>query len=149
VNRTLLGPSQPDSSWSACPGLMITERNWLDVYPYVSWGGNYNLPQFQEGQVFMPAQMRLEEVREDHPSVVNRTHLVLLAHNWGHLDPILVAPSRIHVRRRFWALLAARRRRAGAACNERNGARPRATLRAAWIRGKVPWRVSAARVLGF
>lgn len=28
-------------------GLMITETNWLDVYPWEKWGGNANLPHFQ------------------------------------------------------------------------------------------------------
>jgi len=28
-------------------GLMITQRNWLDVYPWEKWGGNSNLPTFQ------------------------------------------------------------------------------------------------------
>jgi DNA topoisomerase-3 len=28
-------------------GLMITETNWLDVYPWEKWGGNANLPRFQ------------------------------------------------------------------------------------------------------
>jgi hypothetical protein len=25
-------------------GLMVTERNWLDVFTYATWGGNVNLP---------------------------------------------------------------------------------------------------------
>ncbi len=43
-------------------GLMVTERNWLDVYPYTSWGGNANLPVFTEGQKFMPTTLMLKEV---------------------------------------------------------------------------------------
>jgi DNA topoisomerase IA len=42
---------------------MVTERNWLDVYPWANWGGNANLPTFQEGQTFMPNELLLKEVR--------------------------------------------------------------------------------------
>ena len=43
-------------------GLMVTERNWLDVYPYATWGGNANLPMFQQGQQFMPQAIDLKQV---------------------------------------------------------------------------------------
>jgi DNA topoisomerase-3 len=43
-------------------GLMVTERNWLDVYPYASWGGNANLPVFQQGQQFIPQDILLRQV---------------------------------------------------------------------------------------
>ena len=42
---------------------MVKERNWLDVYPYTNWGGNANLPVFEEGQTFMPSHTMLKEVR--------------------------------------------------------------------------------------
>lgn len=43
-------------------GLMVTERNWLEVYPYTKWGGNDSLPHLQEGQTFMPSHLMLKEV---------------------------------------------------------------------------------------
>lgn len=30
-------------------GLMITEHNWLEVYPWEKWGGNADLPTFHVG----------------------------------------------------------------------------------------------------
>lgn len=42
---------------------MVEERNWLDVYPYQSWGGNANLPPLAEGQTFTPTELLLKEVR--------------------------------------------------------------------------------------
>ena len=50
-------------------GLMVTERNWLDVYPYTNWGGNANLPVFTEGQRFMPTTLMLKEVNLIIPAV--------------------------------------------------------------------------------
>lgn len=44
-------------------GLIVLERNWLDVYPYEKWGGNSNLPNFTLGQVFIPKELTLKEVR--------------------------------------------------------------------------------------
>ena len=46
-----------------CAGLMVQERNWLDVYPYANWGGRDALPVFQEGQSFMPHELLLQDVR--------------------------------------------------------------------------------------
>jgi len=43
-------------------GLMVMERNWLDVYPYTKWGGNANLPVFQVNQRFVPTELLLREV---------------------------------------------------------------------------------------
>ena len=43
-------------------GLMVTQRNWLDVYPYTGWGGNANLPVFEVGQTFTPTALELKQV---------------------------------------------------------------------------------------
>jgi hypothetical protein len=52
-------PSSLSLHW---PGLMVLERNWLDVYPYTNWGSAANLPPFQEGQTFMPHELELRQV---------------------------------------------------------------------------------------
>lgn len=39
-------------------GLMVTERNWLLVFHYTTWGGNANLPHFVEGMQFSPTEVR-------------------------------------------------------------------------------------------
>lgn len=44
---------------------MVTQRNWLDVYPYTTWGSTANLPVFREGQTFLPHELLLKEVRLD------------------------------------------------------------------------------------
>lgn len=46
-------------------GLMVTERNWLDVYPYSNWGGGQGqLPPMQPGQTFVPNDLLLRQVGE-------------------------------------------------------------------------------------
>ena len=47
-------------------GLMVTARNWLDVYPYANWGGQEALPVFTQGQQFMPASIDLREASGPH-----------------------------------------------------------------------------------
>lgn len=37
---------------------MVTERNWLLVFPWATWGGNANLPHFVEGIQFTPTEVR-------------------------------------------------------------------------------------------
>ena len=43
-------------------GLMVTSRNFLDVYRYQSWGGQDQLPLFERGQQFTPAAVDLKQV---------------------------------------------------------------------------------------
>lgn len=49
-------------------GLMVTDRNWLEVYPYQRWGSAEMLPLFTEGQAFAPASVDLQPVRGRRPS---------------------------------------------------------------------------------
>ena len=38
-------------------GLMVTERNWLDIYePYERWTGR-TIPEFFQGQEFVPSAL--------------------------------------------------------------------------------------------
>ena len=52
-----------EGSVVANAGLMVTQRNWLEVYPYTNWGGNAVLPVFAEGQRFVPSQLLLAQAR--------------------------------------------------------------------------------------
>lgn len=56
-------PVQNFLNTSYITGLMVIERNWLDVYPYTNWGGNSNLPVFRPGDTFTPSELLLQSVR--------------------------------------------------------------------------------------
>jgi DNA topoisomerase III len=43
-------------------GLVIHQRNFLDVYPYIQWKGT-ELPEFRVGETFVPTTLQLTEVR--------------------------------------------------------------------------------------
>ena len=50
-------------------GLMVTQPNWLEVYPYSTWGSAQQLPHVQRGQTFTPSSLLLKDVR---PDVIHR-----------------------------------------------------------------------------
>jgi DNA topoisomerase-3 len=50
-------------------GLMVLERNYLDIYTFESWSGNANLPVFLEGQQFLPTAVTFREGQTSPPGV--------------------------------------------------------------------------------
>jgi DNA topoisomerase III len=64
-------------------GLMVTERNWLDVYPYTNWGGAEELPPFQEGQVFNPSELRLKQGATEPPPRMAERDLLAKMESFG------------------------------------------------------------------
>lgn len=62
------------SSWA---GLVIRERNYLDVYVYDKWNGNH-LPEFQVYERFQPDELELKEGRTTQPSLLTEADLVSL-----------------------------------------------------------------------
>lgn len=51
----------------------MTERNWLLVFTYTTWGGNANLPHFVEGMQFAPTEVRGGQERPEGLSIGPRT----------------------------------------------------------------------------
>ena len=41
---------------------MVTQRNWLEVYPWTKWGGSDSLPHMEPGDTFTPSHLLLKEV---------------------------------------------------------------------------------------
>lgn len=58
-------------------GLIVLERNYLDVYPYDKWQGNV-LPDFQQGEKFMPSVCELREGATTRPNLLTEADLVNL-----------------------------------------------------------------------
>ena len=59
------------------PGLVILERNYLDVYIYDKWTGMF-LPDFEEGQQFMPTVCELRDGTTTAPSYLTEADLVTM-----------------------------------------------------------------------
>ncbi|GAA5979660.1 hypothetical protein JCM5350_003800 [Sporobolomyces pararoseus] len=58
-------------------GLIVRERNYLDVYIYDKWQGNY-LPDFQVGEQFEPDELELKEGTTTQPNLLTEADLVSL-----------------------------------------------------------------------
>lgn len=58
-------------------GLIISERNYLDVYIYDKWQGNF-LPDFEVGETFMPDELDLREGETSQPNLLTEADLVSL-----------------------------------------------------------------------
>ncbi|KDN42125.1 hypothetical protein RSAG8_06983, partial [Rhizoctonia solani AG-8 WAC10335] len=58
-------------------GLIVLERNYLEVYKYDKWTGKH-LPNFQEGQEFMPSVCELRDGETTSPSLLTEADLVTL-----------------------------------------------------------------------
>ncbi|KAH9979024.1 DNA topoisomerase [Lactifluus volemus] len=56
-------------------GLIILERNYLDVYPYDKWNGK-ELPDFEEGATFVPTICELRDGTTTKPSLLTEADLV-------------------------------------------------------------------------
>lgn len=64
-------------------GLMVTARNWLDVYPYTNWGGEGTLPLFQQGQTFQPQEIKLHNGATQPPPRMRESDLLAKMDTYG------------------------------------------------------------------
>lgn len=64
-------------------GLMVTHRNWLDVYPYTNWGGGNTLPNFDQGQTFLPHDVRLHKGTTAPPPRMSESDLLAKMDEYG------------------------------------------------------------------
>lgn len=58
-------------------GLIVLERNYLEVYTYDKWKGNY-LPDFEQGDQFMPSSLLLNSGTTTAPSLLKEYDLIAL-----------------------------------------------------------------------
>lgn len=61
----------------SCAGLIILERNYLDVYIYDKWKGNL-LPEFEVGENFIPEVCEIKQGQTSCPSLLTEADLVSL-----------------------------------------------------------------------
>ena len=59
-------------------GLIVLERNYLDVYPYDKWTSSQELPEFQEGEVFEPTEARMQDGKTSPPGYLTEPELIAL-----------------------------------------------------------------------
>jgi DNA topoisomerase-3 len=78
-------------SYNNFVGLIVLERNYLEVYRYDKWSGK-NLPDFEEGQEFMPHVCELRDGETTSPALLTEADLVTLMDKNGIGAPTLFNP---------------------------------------------------------
>ncbi|KAI9679814.1 MAG: DNA topoisomerase [Caeruleum heppii] len=59
-------------------GLIVRERNYLDVYPYDKWESSQKLPQFRMGERFVPTEAKMSEGKTGPPGYLTEPDLLAL-----------------------------------------------------------------------
>lgn len=59
-------------------GLVVTQRNYLDVYPYDKWESSQALPGFVLGETFVPKEARMNEGKTSPPGYLTEPELIAL-----------------------------------------------------------------------
>ena len=62
----------------ATHGLLVKERNYLDVYPYDRWESSQQLPSFAVGDVFAPTEAAMAEGQTTAPGYLTEPELIAL-----------------------------------------------------------------------
>lgn len=64
-----------DTEYFDAKGLVILERNFLEVYPYEKWSGN-EIPEFREGYQFVPNTLEMVEGQTTPPQLLTESDLI-------------------------------------------------------------------------
>lgn len=59
-------------------GLMVVQRNYLDVYPYDKWESSQQLPVFTDGEIFIPTEAKMNEGKTSPPQYLTEPELIAL-----------------------------------------------------------------------
>ncbi|CAM9520656.1 unnamed protein product, partial [Discosporangium mesarthrocarpum] len=85
-------------------GLMVTERNWLDVYePYERWTGR-NIPSFFQGQEFVPSVLEMHEGRTEPPQLLSEADLINLMDEKGVGTDATIAEHILKIQQRKYCI---------------------------------------------
>lgn len=57
-------------------GLLVLQKNYLDVYPYQKWESSQQLPQFTEGETFEPTQANITDGETTAPGYLTEPELI-------------------------------------------------------------------------
>jgi DNA topoisomerase-3 len=59
-------------------GLVVLERNYLNVYPYDKWTSSQPLPPFTQGEMVMPSSLEMVEGKTTSPKYLTEPELIAL-----------------------------------------------------------------------
>jgi len=59
-------------------GLLVLQRNYLDIYPYDKWESSQQLPQYTVGETFIPTEANMTEGKTSPPGYLTEPELIAL-----------------------------------------------------------------------
>jgi DNA topoisomerase-3 len=59
-------------------GLIVLERNFLEVYPYQKWESSQELPEYRIGEQFVPTEAKMTEGKTSPPGFLTEPELISL-----------------------------------------------------------------------
>jgi DNA topoisomerase III len=99
-------------------GLVVIERNYLDVYPYDKWTSSQPLPQFIQGEMVMPTSLEMVEGKTSSPQYLTEPELIALMDVNGIGTDATIADHIEKIVSRMYVFRQPKTRRAGGNDNE-------------------------------
>jgi DNA topoisomerase-3 len=87
-----------------CTGLMVTERNFLDIYPFWKWDTK-TIPNFKEGEEIVPDFIRMDEGVTTPPPLLKEPDLVALMDKNGIGTDATIAEHINKIQERKYAVI--------------------------------------------
>lgn len=107
-------------------GVIVLERNYLDVYPYENWSNSAELPKFTVGERFEPTEAMMTEGKTTPPGYLTEADLIALmdANGIGTDATMAEHIEKIQVREYVQVVNRAQQGGAGGGDDEEEGAAP-------------------------
>ncbi|KAF2400188.1 prokaryotic type I DNA topoisomerase [Trichodelitschia bisporula] len=96
-------------------GLLVLERNYLDVYPYDKWESSQQLPVFQVDEYFVPTEAKMTEGKTAPPGYLTEPELIALMDANGIGTDATMAEHIAKIKERQYVVTRKRAGRAAAA----------------------------------
>lgn len=87
-----------------CEGLVVLEKNYLDVYPYENWHDK-GIPLFQQGEQFIPDTLTMQEGATTPPKLLTEAELIALMDSNGIGTDATIATHIQTIQDRGYAIL--------------------------------------------
>lgn len=94
-------------------GLVVLERNYLDVYPYDKWTSSQEVPKFTLGETFVPSDAKMTEGKTSPPGYLTEPELISLMDANGVGTDATMAEHIAKIQEREYCLTRTRGRAAG------------------------------------
>lgn len=103
-------------------GLIVLQRNYLDVYPYDKWESSQQLPQFTMGETFEPKEAKMLDGKTSAPGYLTEPELIALMEANGIGTDATMAEHIAKIKERKYVFTRARGRQTAASGGDQDDA---------------------------